>query len=185
MSHDGYRLLHVALPFQRADASPCARSIDERVCELFQQFASDLTRRLQGSFRRDNAEEVTQEAFLRLHMALLSGTQIDEPKGWLLTVARRLMIDRARLDKKFALPLDFERESTTPTPEEIWIDRRRIVEVRVAMRELDEVERQCLVWRAEGLTLGQMAALLGQRNHQTVAKILGRAARKIRRRVPK
>jgi RNA polymerase sigma factor (sigma-70 family) len=184
MSHDGYRLLDIGLSLPQTESSPCARSVDEQVCELFQQYARNLTLRLRVTFRREDAEDVTQEAFLRLRATLLSGTQIDEPRRWLVTVARHLMIDRGRLDAKFALPLDFERESTAPTTEDVWIDRDRIVAVRLAMRDLPDVERQCLVWRAQGLTLGQMAALLGEPHHQTVAKILARAARKIRRRVP-
>jgi RNA polymerase sigma factor (sigma-70 family) len=185
MSHDnGYRLLEVSLPLQRTEASPCARSIEEQVCQLFNQYAPNLTRRLRVAFRRDDAEEVTQEAFLRLHATLLAGTEISEPGGWLLTVARRIMIDRAKRDARFALPLDFERESTSPTQEDVWIGHCRLVEVRLAiMRDLSDIERQCLIGRAQGLTLGEVAASLGLPSYRRVAKILGRAARKIRRRV--
>lgn len=184
MRHDGYRLLDVRCSLPQAEAASCARSTEEQVCQLFQQYAPNLTRRLRGAFRRDDAEEVTQEAFLRLHTALSSGLEISAPKAWLLTVARRIMIDRARLDARFALPLDFDCESTSPTIDEVWIDRERVVAVRIAMRELEEIERQCLIARAQGLTLGETATLLGLPNYRRAAKILGRAARKIRRLVP-
>jgi RNA polymerase sigma factor (sigma-70 family) len=185
MSHDdGCRVLDVNLPLPRTEASPRARSIEEQVCELFNQYAPNLTRRLRVAFRRDDAEEVTQEAFLRLYETLLLGTEISEPGAWLLTVARRIMIDRARRDARFALPLDFESESTSPTQEDVWIDRCRLLGVRLAIRrDLTDIERQCLIGRAQGLTLGEVAASLGLPNYRRVAKILVRAARKIRRRV--
>jgi DNA-directed RNA polymerase specialized sigma24 family protein len=184
--HDNeYPLPGVRSSLLRTEESPPVRSIEEQVCQLFNQYAPNLTRRLRIAFRRDDAEEVTQEAFLRLHETLLSGTEISEPGGWLLTVARRIMIDRAKRDAKFALPLDFERESTSPTQEDVWIGQRRLVEVRLAMmRDLTDIERRCLIERARGLTLGQVAASLSLPDYRRVAKIIGRAARKIRRRVP-
>lgn len=186
MSHDNeYPLPGVRISLLGTEESPCVRSIEEQVCQLFNQYAPNLTRRLRIAFRRDDAEEVTQEAFLRLHATLLSGTEINEPGAWLLTVARRIMIDRAKRDARFALPLDFERESTCPTQEDVWIDHCRLTEVRLAvMRDLTDIERRCLRGRAKGLTLGEVAASLGLPGHRRVAKILGRAARKIRRRVP-
>ena len=157
-------------------------AFDEMVTRYWDRIYSMVHQLLRN---QQDAEEVTQEAFLRLHATLLSGTEISEPGRWLLTVTRRIMIDRARLDARFALPLDFERESTSPTQEDVWIDHCRLVEVRLAIRQdLTEIERQCLIGRARGLTLGEVAASLGLSNYRRVAKILGRAARKIRRRVP-
>src|SRR5918999_217247 len=49
--------------------------------------------------REEDAEEVTQEAFLRLHQALVAEIAIDSPLAWTLTVARRLMPDRLRHER--------------------------------------------------------------------------------------
>lgn len=181
MSHD--RLLHIGLSLPRTEAAPDGRTIDDHVSELFRLHSRNLTRSLRLDFRRDDAEEVTQEAFLRLHRAISIGTLIHDPRAWVLTVARRLMIDRVRLDAKFALPLDFDRQSTEPTQEDVWIDQRRIVAVKRAMRELTATERQCLIWRTQGLTLGEMGAILGEPDHRRVAEIIGSATRHIRSRL--
>ncbi len=42
------------------------------------------------------AEDIVQEAFLRLHRAAAGGTEIESPKAWLSTVVTRLAIDHVR-----------------------------------------------------------------------------------------
>ncbi|HEV8192959.1 MAG TPA: sigma-70 family RNA polymerase sigma factor [Ktedonobacterales bacterium] len=42
------------------------------------------------------AEDVVQEAFLRLHRAMGDGSEIESPKAFLTTVTTRLAIDKLR-----------------------------------------------------------------------------------------
>jgi RNA polymerase sigma-70 factor, ECF subfamily len=44
----------------------------------------------------DDAEEIVQEAHLRLHTARAEGTEVESPKAFLATVTTRLAIDHLR-----------------------------------------------------------------------------------------
>jgi RNA polymerase sigma factor (sigma-70 family) len=173
-------------------ASPAPRSVDEEVSELYVDYADALTRHLLIEFGRDDAEEVTQEAFLRLYVSRRSGVVIDAPRGWLTTVARNLMINRAKADGRYALPLqpDYEAAVLDPTPEEVWVERERVVSAEAAMRELSDIERRCLVWRVQGLKLQEIARRLavlapelGELDHRRISEILALATSHIRQRM--
>src|SRR6266480_193088 len=49
----------------------------------------------------DDAEEVTQETFLRFYVHLKSGRQVaGDPMNWLVCVARNMVVDRARRSRR-------------------------------------------------------------------------------------
>jgi RNA polymerase sigma factor (sigma-70 family) len=168
------------------------RVLDEEISELYVLFAGALTRHLVIEFGRDDAEEVTQESFLRLYKRRLSGSVIDVPRAWLTAVARRLMINRAKADGKYALPLQSDYDSATlePTPDEIWVDRQRVASVSVGIRELSDIERRCLVWRVQGMKLREIAERLSteapelrQLDHRRVSEIVTQAMSHVRQRI--
>ena len=80
-----------------ATETELVRSPDEQVTAYFREHSGAVYRYLAGVYGRESdAEEVTQEAFLRLHLALVAREKIENPKAWVLTVARRLMLDRLK-----------------------------------------------------------------------------------------
>src|ERR671910_2993220 len=74
-----------------------------------------------------DAEDVVQEAFLRLERARLEGTRVESPRGFLITVTTRLAISelrsaRARRESYFG-PWLPEPLVTTPNPAQRRLQR--------------------------------------------------------------
>ena len=139
--------------------------------------------------REEDAEEVTQEAFLRLHQALVARVVIESPRAWTLTVARRLMLDRLRHEHSAstrtvavgAEVLEAVRDSA-PTPEDTLAERRRRVALTHAVRGLTDLERQCLFARAEGLTLREIGEVVNM-DLRRVAEVVARSVRTLQGRL--
>lgn len=63
---------------------------------LFRQYAGVLYRDLLGYCGcEQTAEEITQQAFLRLYDKLKSGESLDRPDAWVFAEGRRLLLDQA------------------------------------------------------------------------------------------
>jgi RNA polymerase sigma-70 factor (ECF subfamily) len=143
-------------------------STDELVTEFYRQVAIPATRVIAGQFkgRTWDAEEVVDEAFLRLGRAIASGLSIGSPTAWIVAVARNLMLDRIRKDLAYAEFLEKHAALTAPAPdtpaiEEILFDRERVTRLRRAIARLTQPERVCLMARARGLKLREIGPLVG------------------------
>jgi RNA polymerase sigma factor (sigma-70 family) len=171
-------------PFEAADASQDdAAAIRDEVSALFATHAPAFTRYLRSRYGDDQAEELVQEAFLRLFDVRLSGVRIDNPQAWLVEVSRRLAISRwrksstaARTVREFAVVLD--ELSLTPSPEAIWLNHERLAAVRRAELGLTDLERQCLRMRARGLTLEEIGTQVHM-DFRRVATVVTRAIRRL------
>jgi RNA polymerase sigma-70 factor, ECF subfamily len=165
---------------------PYVRTPDEQASIYFREHSSAVYRYLAGVYgREDDAEEVTQEAFLRLHQALVSNIVIESPRAWTLTVARRLMLDRlrhergesARITAVGTEAIEAVRDPA-PSPEETLAKRRRLAALTRAVQDLSGLERQCLYARAHGLTLKEVGQLVNM-DLRRVAEVVTRAVRKL------
>jgi RNA polymerase sigma-70 factor (ECF subfamily) len=164
------------------------RSPDEQVTAYFREHSGAVYRYLAGVYGRESeAEEVTQEAFLRLHLALVARENIENPKAWVLTVARRLMLDRLKRGRceavrhcTVASDVAESVSDPAPTPEEALAARRKRAALQSAVRNLTSLEQQCLFARAEGLKLRQIGEVVGM-DLRRVAEIVERAVRTLQR----
>jgi RNA polymerase sigma factor (sigma-70 family) len=172
------------------EASADARNADELVTAHFHEHAEPLYRYLAGVYGSPlDAEEVTQEVFLRLYQALAAGVPIEQPRAWVFTVGRRLMINRwkhgrvengARYGAAPIVPDSLC--DPAPTPEDRLADRRRRAALRDAMLDLSAMERQCLYARAQGLKLREIGVLVGL-DLRRVAEIIDHAVQRLQRHV--
>ena len=101
------------------------------------------------------AEDLAQDAYLRLWQHRLT-LDWDRPVlPWLLVAARRLATDRFRSLSRRILPRSWD-PSFDETTQARWLD------VRAAMRRLSALERTALVLTAiEGWTYSEVAKALG------------------------
>jgi RNA polymerase sigma factor (sigma-70 family) len=170
-----------------ADAPERAREPDEQVALYFRQYAEILYRDLTGYCGcEEDAEEITQEAFLRLYEALAAGEPIDRPDAWVFTVARRLMLDRfkqRRYDEakyrefgRFVVKLMHGFQA----PDAALADRQRHEALRTALKELPPLERQMLYARAEGQKLRQIGEIAGM-DGRRVSEVISRAIKTLQR----
>jgi RNA polymerase sigma-70 factor, ECF subfamily len=93
----------------------------------------------------DDAEDVTQVAFLNAYRALRSGRPPDKPRAWLLTIAQNVC--RRRFRKRAAniheVPLDTELAVAAPDD----YDGPTAEEIHAAFRELPRNQRLALAMR--------------------------------------
>ena len=110
--------------------------------------------------RHSLAEEIAQEAFLRLHHALESEVEIIDPRAWLFRVARNLWIDSRRLDDRHWELGKWNYPGTAPDPEQQAIDwqQRRLIDAEVS--RLPNLQRECVNLKARGLRYREIAAAL-------------------------
>ena len=126
------------------------------------------------------AEDVAQEAFLRLYRHVHEGHTVSDVRSWLFRVAHNLAHDRLRSSADIALDADIEESFTAPgaNAEQQVLEGERRERIDAALNTLSPRERSCLELRAEGLVYREIGEILGIRT-SSVVTFLARAIRKI------
>jgi len=109
---------------------------------------------------RETAEDLVQEAFLRLHQ---HWTEVQQPRPWLYRCLRNLAINHLRQRKRES-PLDDQREWEGPsaTADHDLGRMEAMGTLRLLVSELDEDDRQLLELKYHGeLKYDQIAARTG------------------------
>lgn len=112
------------------------------------------------------AEELLQEAFVRLVALTRRGTPPAEPRAWLYTVATNLVISRSRRRAIVGRwihrlrPLDHD--TIVEAPEETVIRRERHDVLSTALAKLPADARAALLLAAEGFSGREIAVAIGK-----------------------
>jgi RNA polymerase sigma-70 factor (ECF subfamily) len=165
--------------------------LEERVTELFTMLHRPVLRYVLAILGdRGNAEDVTQDVFLRLYVSLRRGEEIVHIRAWVFQVAYRLTMDVIRTNRKVEFVQGDEAMlvfDNTPdagiNPEESLLESELSDELLTVFHHLSPQERNCLNLRAEGLSYGEIASVLGIRS-STVGNFLTRGICKIRKMIP-
>lgn len=164
-----------------------SRAFDE-IVRLHSQQVIQLAWRLVGS--REDAEDLAQEAFLRLHRSLADFRGDSSLATWFYRTVSRLAIDflrRERLRRKLFWFRHYE-DGTDPrdhavapgaSPAQELLATEQQQRLRCALRQLSPRQRAVFVLRNdEGLALKEIARLLGLEEgtvkihlHRAVAKL--------------
>lgn len=161
-----------------------ASRLEQKVTEVFELLRDPIYRyvcRLIG--RRAEAEDLTQETFLRLYDSLQKGHAMGNARPWLYRVAHNLAIDwlrqQGRLEQieEEALPLAAVIDAA-PNAEQRLLASERHKRLRVVLSRLSPQQRHCLFLRAEGLSYREIGEVLGI-GVSSVATFLGRAIKRI------
>lgn len=154
---------------------------DAVLAELYLEHAPRLTRWM-TAYTRDPelAQDVVQEAFLRLAKELGAGRRPDNAPAWLALVARNLATSRARRN---ATALRFQSRLALPSepddPASAALAAERSAAVHAALDDLRADDRTALVMAAEGHRNAEIAARIGRSELATRA-LLCRARRRLR-----
>ena len=113
-----------------------------------------------------DAEELTQETFLRLYVEIRERCEPANAHAWIFRVAHNLAIDhiRRRGAASAAVNLDDVAEDLadgSDSAEQKIIERERRQRVQQALAWLSPQQRQCLELRAEGLRYREISDVLG------------------------
>src|SRR5262245_9281569 len=161
-----------------------ASRLEQKVSELFELLRDPIyryVRRLIG--RRAEAEDLTQETFLRLYDSLQKGQAMGNVRPWLYRVAHNLTIDwlrqQGRLEQieEDTLQIAITVDGAPDAEQRLLVSERRR-RLSVALSQHSPQPRHCLFLRAEGLGYREIGEVLGI-GTSTVATYLGRAIKRI------
>jgi len=161
-------------------------TIAERVQQLFEKHREPVLRYLIATFGDgEQAEEIVQEAFLRLYKAMTTGDQIAIPKAWVFRVAHNLAVNQIKR-QQFLQPLSEDAWDRIETglatqgdsPEQDLLKKEKYRRLRTAMSTLTVVERSCLNLRTKGFKYKEIGEIL-EMGTTSVAETLYRVIEKL------
>lgn len=132
----------------------------------------------------EEAEDLTQEVFLRLYGDLERGRGVKRVRAWIFRVAHNAAVDhwRKKRTPEDAPPAPVESCQTlrdpSPGAEEQMLRREDRLKLQAAFGRLSRQERQCIWLRAEGLRYREIAGVLNL-SISSVQTFLGRAIQKL------
>lgn len=159
-------------------------SLQDEVARLFEDTREDVYRYLvMLGLHPPQAQETTQEVFLRLCATLRKGEAIENQRAWVFRVAHNLGLNTRQRQNSFA-PLEPELESRLASPqqspEQAVLDRERRLRFSQAVQGLSDQQRRCLFLRMQGLRYQEIGAVLGI-GASTVGEFLQRAIVRLRK----
>lgn len=174
-----------------ASASPGFDSVEDKVSELFVALRLPLYRYLlAGLGSSTEAEDLTQECFLRLYRHFREGHQLTDPRFWVFHVARNLVLDRNKSGRvtRETIPASWNDvvesfADSSLNPEDRLIEQERYETVHSALQELSIQQREVLAFKAEGLGYKEIAELMSLSTFAVAAHVR-RAIAKIKTRLP-
>lgn len=131
------------------------------------------------------ADEITQDVFLKLYETLQAGQEIGNIRAWVFRVAHNLAVDQVR-GRRFIAPLDEDAweevcrslRDSAPNPEQRLLQIEKFGRMNAAIGRLTMIERQCLHLRANGLRYREIAEIVSL-STTSVAETLYRVIQKL------
>jgi RNA polymerase sigma-70 factor (ECF subfamily) len=156
-------------------------SIHDLVVKLYEETRDPVCRYLLGlGVTAAEADELCQEAFLRLFEALREGRTIRNPRAWVFTVAHNSGLNaRSAESRRTVLDDNGLPNAAGHDPEAAVLADERLARLHRAVQALPAHQRQCLNLRAEGFRYREIADILGV-NVSVVAGSLRRTVLRIR-----
>ena len=152
-------------------AAPRAADPSTEALDLFNQHGGAIYRFCRVTLgRADEADDVVQEAFLKLLQHLERQGDRSNLRAWLFTVAANACRDRLRWRGRW-LPWRVELDTRVV---EAVADRADLRDARAALRALAPRDRLLLSLRAQGLSYREMATAAGIRE-ASGGRLLARA----------
>jgi RNA polymerase sigma-70 factor (ECF subfamily) len=156
----------------------------DQVTQAFGEWRLDVYRyALSLGLDPAKAQEITQEAFLRLFMALDRGTEVAARKAWLFRVTHNLAIDTRMQESRMARwspELTDRLVDSAVNPEQAVLEREKFARLQREVGRLSNQQQQCLHLRVAGLRYREIAAIIGI-GTSTVSEFLDRAIEKLRK----
>jgi RNA polymerase sigma-70 factor (ECF subfamily) len=171
----------LGLELELSLATPNRSLLRQRVTQVFELLRDPVYRYL---FRvldsRDEAEDMTQEVFLRLYAHLHKGYAVANVRAWVFRVAHNLAIDQQRKNRFELMDLSAQMEACDPAPgaDQKVLNDEQDKRLGQALASLSNEERHCLELRAEGLSYREIADILEMRM-PTLVKHMGRIIKKL------
>jgi len=138
-----------------------------RIMELYETHSAGLYKYLRGlGLVREEAEDMVQEAFLRLANHLIAGGENINLRSWLYQVGHNLSMDIHREHSWSITSSDITNEilgklvDPKSDPEGTVLHEERIKHVKQAMTRLTPKQRSGVLLRSQGLRYTEIASVL-------------------------
>ena len=156
----------------------------DTIVEIYQAEHLALFRFVRAATGDDEAaEDVLQEAFVRLIREFAAGRPPDNAHAWLFRVATNLVVSQVRRARTAERHLaDLDRDPLAASPEQLVLVTERDHEVRVALDDLPTDARVALLLAARGFSGREIAHTLG-RTEGAVRTLLCRSRLRVRERL--
>jgi RNA polymerase sigma factor (sigma-70 family) len=114
----------------------------------------------------EEAEDLVQEAFVRMQVYCQQGGVVREPEAFLVRTVLNLAVDARRRDRRDL----YERQSVedmylvdlSPSPDEVFAAEQRLLRIRRSLAVLSERTQQAFfLHRLEGFSYAEIAQRLG------------------------
>lgn len=159
-------------------------NLKQKVAEFFELLRDPVYRYLYRVLGDpEEAKDLTQEAFLRLHACLARGQTVGNVRAWIFRVAHNLAINQQKKHsyrQSFHVTALGENQDPAPDAEQRLLEKEEHKKVQVAFAKLTPQERQCLDLRAEGLSYREIAEVL-EMGLPTLVKFFDRVIIKLMR----
>ena len=164
-------------------------NLKQKVAEFFELLRDPVYRYLYRVLGDpEEAKDLTQEAFLRLHACLSRGQTVGNIRAWIFRVAHNLAINQQKKNsyrqsfhvESFDITARRENQDSAPDAEQRLLKKEEHERFQVALAKLTSQERQCLDLRAEGLSYREIAEVLEMRL-PTLVKFFDRVIIKLMR----
>lgn len=127
------------------------------------------------------ANDLSQDTFVKVWTNLRKFDQNKNFKTWLLTIAKNTVIDHWRRKKEFLLPTDQEVVDSTPLPDELFDFKENKQKLNEVLNHLPDEYREIVTQHdLEELTFAEISRASG-RPLNTVKSVYRRALHQIRR----
>jgi len=161
-------------------------SLEQKVVQIFQHLRDPVYRYIFMALKnQEEAEDLTQEVFLRFYSCLHQGQSVRNIRAWVFRVAHNLVIDRQKrklVPGQLDVALWDQTQDPAPGAEQRMLDEEKDKRLHKALAQLSSQEKECLELRAEGLSYQEIADILEMRL-PTLVKFLGRIIKKLVREV--
>jgi len=131
---------------------------------LVERHAPRLARFVAGEGERDSVDEVVQDTFVRAFGAIDSFRGDSSFRTWLFTIARRLILDRRRSERRSRIVATVEEGDAVTTFDALdtMVADESMIRVRRAVDSLSPRQREVFTLRLEqGLSYKEIAELVG------------------------
>lgn len=181
--YSGYALNNVSTMPARTLALESRNDLHYRVTKLYEDAREDVYYYVMTlGLSAAQAQEVTQEVFLRLFTVLRDGEEIENPRAWVFRVAHNFGLNTRAKEREHGT-LDNEVERTPAgqdTPEQQAMAAERRARIEAALADLSPQQRQCLHLRASGLRYREIAEAVGI-GTSTANEFIRRAVSRLRK----
>jgi RNA polymerase sigma-70 factor (ECF subfamily) len=179
---DSYGSLHLDAP---ACLDEPLVTPEEHVTQLFDRLREGVYRYVMTIVRNSGvAEEITQEAFVKLYAYLREGGRVTRHQSWIYRTAHNLAVNESSRKSLTSDTIDWDwlsavRADPSPNPEQLTLQREKYAHVRAALNELSNQQRQCILLRVEGFGYSEIAEILDV-SKSTVGESLRRAMKRLK-----